>query len=283
MILSSFFWGYALTQVPGGMVAQRWGASRLFAVAMAFCALATLAIPEAARVGGFGFVCGCRVFSGLCQGVVPPIIHTLLAKWVPLQERGIFTSFVYSGGWIGNVIALQSAGQLSDSRFGWPACFYFWGLISLLWALLWFTLGKESPAEHPRIRADEKLYIESSLGVVETTEAVSTPWGSILCSVPVWALLISQCAQAWGFWMLLTKLPTYLDSVLKYKIQEVSSFSVVVLIFVVLRLARPLRILKVPNVEVWTSLSDRTVIINSNSCCCFVRAPKRLYTLNYPA
>lgn len=131
---------------------------------------------------------------------------------------------MYSGGWIGNVIALQSSGQLSSSRFGWPACFYFWGLVSLIWSFLWFVFGKESPAEHPKIRADEKLYIESSLGVVETTEPVSTPWKSILTSVPVWALLTAQCAQAWGFWMLLTKIPTYMDTVLKYKIQDVSYF-----------------------------------------------------------
>ncbi|XP_014231589.1 putative inorganic phosphate cotransporter isoform X2 [Trichogramma pretiosum] len=220
LMLSSFFWGYVLTQIPGGMVAQRWGAQRLYGAAVGLCGLATLAIPIAARYGDYQLVCACRVFCGLCQGVVPPIIHTLLAKWVPLPERGRFTSFVYSGGWVGNVIALQSSGLLAGSLLGWSSCFYFWGSLSLGWAVLWQFAGRESPAEHTEMAFDERLYIESSLGVVETTAPVTTPWRAILTSVPVWALLVTQCSQSWGFWMLLSKIPSYMDKVLHYDIQN---------------------------------------------------------------
>ncbi|XP_058803317.1 putative inorganic phosphate cotransporter [Phymastichus coffea] len=220
LMLSSFFWGYVVTHIPGGMMAQRWGAQRLLGIAIGLCSISTLVIPMAAYYGGYYAVCACRVFCGLCQGVVPPIIHTLLAKWVPLQERGRFTSFVYSGGWVGNVIALQSSGLLSATKMGWPSCFYFWGTISLIVAILCYFFGKESPAEHPGISADEKLYIESSLGVIETTEPMSTPWRHILTSIPVWALLVTQCVQAWGFWLLLSKIPSYMGDVLKYDIQN---------------------------------------------------------------
>ncbi|XP_001607313.2 putative inorganic phosphate cotransporter [Nasonia vitripennis] len=220
LVLSSFFWGYVVTHIPGGMMTQRWGAQRLFGIAMGLCALSTLAIPLAAHYGSYILVICCRVFAGFCQGVVPPVMHTLLGKWVPVQERGRFTSFVYSGGWVGNVIALQSSGLLSASNAGWPSCFYFWGAVALCWSVLWHFYGQESPAEHPNIASDEKLYIESSLGVVETTETVSTPWKSILTSIPVWALLVAQCAQAWGFWMLLSKIPDYMSNVLNYSIQN---------------------------------------------------------------
>ncbi|XP_011506402.1 PREDICTED: putative inorganic phosphate cotransporter [Ceratosolen solmsi marchali] len=220
LVLSSFFWGYVVTQVPGGMMTQRWGAQRLLGISVGLCALATLLIPLAAAYGDYVLVCTCRVFCGLCQGVVPPVLHTLLAKWVPHLERGRFTSFVYSGGWIGNVIALQSSGILAGSAIGWPSCFYFWGVVSLVWSIAWYFLGKESPAEHPGIASDEKIFIESSLGIVETTETISTPWKSILTSVPVWALLIAQCTQAWGFWMLLSKIPSYMHKVLNYDIQR---------------------------------------------------------------
>jgi hypothetical protein len=77
---------------------------------------------------------------------------------------------VYSGGWVGNVIALQSSGILAATTTGWSSCFYFWGVVSLTWAIAWNFLGKESPAEHPSIAPDEQRYIESSLGIVETTE-----------------------------------------------------------------------------------------------------------------
>ena len=91
MILSSFFWGYVVTHIPGGMVAQRWGAQRMLGIAIGLCAISTVAIPVSARYGDYTLVCVCRVFAGLCQGVVPPVMHSLLAKWVPLQERGRFS------------------------------------------------------------------------------------------------------------------------------------------------------------------------------------------------
>ncbi|KAJ8679908.1 hypothetical protein QAD02_015695 [Eretmocerus hayati] len=220
LVISSFFWGYVLTQIPGGMVAQHWGARRLFGTAVGMCGVLTLALPIVSKLGGLSLTIASRVGAGLCQGVVPPILHTLLAKWVPLQERGLFTSFVYSGGWIGNVIAMQSSGLLCGSSLGWPSSFYFWGTIAVLWSLAWYCFGRESPAEHPSIAPDEKLYIESSLGIIETSEPVSTPWKSILSSVPVWALLITQWTQTWGFWLLLSKIPTYMGKVLKYDIQS---------------------------------------------------------------
>lgn len=95
---------------------------------------------------------------------------------------------------------------------------------------------------------DEKQFIEVSLGVTETDEVtinrkfviyfvkncytrlfifylqkLSTPWIAILTSVPVWALLITQSVQNWGFWMLLTKMPSYMNSALGYDIQQASS------------------------------------------------------------
>ncbi|KAG7208911.1 hypothetical protein KM043_015091 [Ampulex compressa] len=220
VILSSFFWGYICTQIPGSMVAQYWGAQRLFSVMLCICGLVTLSVPLAAHYGGWQAVCASRVIAGLCQGTVLPTLHTLLSKWAAIDERGRLSTFVYSGGWIGNVVCLLSSGMLSASRFGWPSCFYFWGGITALCAITFFFLGKESPAEHPNIPLDEKEYIEISLGMAETNEKLSTPWIPILTSLPVWALLIAQAAQNWGFWMLLTKIPSYMASILRHDIQK---------------------------------------------------------------
>ncbi|XP_043470642.1 putative inorganic phosphate cotransporter [Leptopilina heterotoma] len=220
VVLSSFFWGYIWTQIPGGLIAQRWGAKRIYGTCMGVCALVTLLVPFAAFHGGWQAVCACRVISGFCQGVVPPILHNLCAKWVPFPERGTLTTFVYAGGWFGNVFALQSSGVLADSLMGWPSVFYFWGIITLIWSILWLCLGKDSPAEHPSLPLDEREYIEVSLGVTETTEPIPTPWKKIFLSGPVWAIVITQSCQVWGFWMLLTKIPNYLSSVFKFNIKE---------------------------------------------------------------
>lgn len=218
-ILSSFFWGYICTQILGNIIAQHWGAQKVFSTALGINGILTLSVYPAASLG-WEVVCFTRVVAGFCQGTIMPTLHMLLARWSPSEERGRLATFVYSGGWIGNVVCLLSSGFFSASSFGWPSCFYFWGGISVVAATLIFFFVKDSPADHPSIPLDEKEYIEVSLGVTETDEKLSTPWKAILTSVPVWALLVTQLAQNWGFWMLLTKMPSYMNSALGYNIQE---------------------------------------------------------------
>ena len=219
-ILSSFFWGYVCTQVIGSIIAQRWSAQKLYAIAQFVCGLATLLLPAVAHYFDWEAVCASRVIAGLCQGTVLPCLHTLLSKWVPPEERGRMSTFVYAGGWIGNVICLLSSGLLSASTLGWPSCFYIWGALTIISSILFFIIARDSPTEHSSIPLDEKEYIETSLGIVETDEKLSIPWIAMLTSIPTWALLAAQSAQNWGFWMLLTKIPSYMTSVLRFDITQ---------------------------------------------------------------
>lgn len=94
LILSSFFWGYTITQIPGSIIAQRWCAQGLFSVAVFASGLLTLGVPLAAHYGGWQAVCALRMLSGLAQGTVLPSLHTLLSKWSPTEERGRLGEYV---------------------------------------------------------------------------------------------------------------------------------------------------------------------------------------------
>lgn len=87
-ILSSFFWGYVITHIPGGELAQRFGAHKFLCFAVGICGIVTALIPLAATYGGWEAVIVLRVLTGACQGVIPPCMHTILSKWVPVDERG---------------------------------------------------------------------------------------------------------------------------------------------------------------------------------------------------
>lgn len=50
----------------------------------------------------------------------------------------------------------------------------------------------------------------------------STPWGKIFTSMPFISLIIVHCAHNWGFWTLLTKIPSYMKTVLEFDIKQVS-------------------------------------------------------------
>ncbi|XP_039291932.1 sialin [Nilaparvata lugens] len=193
-VLSSFFWGYLLTQIPAGHLAGKYGPKFIVGGAVLTCGVLTLLTPLVATRVGWKALCVLRFLEGL---------------WTQL----------------GTVVTLCGAGLLADS-IGWPSIFYVTGAAAVSCALLWLKAGSDSPAEHSSISAQEKHYIESSLvHSSSSSKSMRVPWKAIATSGPVWALLITHLAQNWGFWTLLTLMPTYINSVLGFNIKSNGSLS----------------------------------------------------------
>lgn len=174
-------------------------------------------------------LCGLRLIEGLCQGVIFPSTHTLLSKWAPVSERAQLATYCYSGSQFGTVVMLSTSGVLASSFMGWPSIFYISGLASGLWAILWLFFGSNSPADYKYISAEERDFIQSSLGHNEPDsendekKSRKTPWGEIFTSMPFYSLAIVHAAHNWGFWTLLTEMPTYMKGVLKFDIKKVNT------------------------------------------------------------
>ncbi|KAG8229382.1 hypothetical protein J437_LFUL000903 [Ladona fulva] len=117
-------------------------------------------------------------------------------------------------------------GWLSSTKgAGWPSTFYLFGAIGLLWTIVWLLFASSSPEDHRWISEKEKNYILNSLGkqrqhVGDGTKHLATPWKEIWTSLPFWAVILAHCGQNWGFWTLLTEMPTYLNSVLHFDLNE---------------------------------------------------------------
>uniref|UniRef100_A0A8D8XYV4 Putative inorganic phosphate cotransporter n=1 Tax=Cacopsylla melanoneura TaxID=428564 RepID=A0A8D8XYV4_9HEMI len=220
-ILSSFFWGYIVTQIPAGMMSEKWGAKWLLAGSMGFCGLCTLLTPLAAIQGGPVVMIITRVAQGLAQGFIFPSINAFMSKWAPPPERARLFSFAFSGCQFGNLITLPAAGLLAHSPLGWPSIFYVSGAAALLWTVAWCYIGANSPARHKFISLEERIYIETSLVHSSTaSSSMKIPWKAILTSMPVWAVVISHFCENWGYWTLLTSMPSYINSVLGFDIKS---------------------------------------------------------------
>ncbi|NXY27152.1 VGLU1 protein, partial [Atrichornis clamosus] len=86
MIHGSFFWGYIVTQIPGGFIAQKFAANRVFGLAIVSTSVLNMLIPSAARAH-VGCVITVRVLQGLVEGVTYPACHGIWSKWAPPLER----------------------------------------------------------------------------------------------------------------------------------------------------------------------------------------------------
>ncbi|KAH8369594.1 hypothetical protein KR093_000239, partial [Drosophila rubida] len=218
LVLSSFFWGYVLTQVPAGVLARKFGAKVTITSGLTVCSLLNVLTPLCAKLGGWKLLCAVRLCEGVCQGVLYPSYHTLISAWVPPKERASLGTYAYVGASFGTIIMLASSGVLA-SMAGWASIFYISGGVGCVWVLAYFQRGASSPTASKNISDDEKMFIEleqtNEVGKSEQpAEKLPTPWLSFFTSPPFLALIATHCASTWGFWTLLTQIPSYMKNVL---------------------------------------------------------------------
>jgi len=85
LILSSFFWGYLWFQLPGGLLADRFGGKRVLGAGVALWSIATFLTPIA--TASFGLLLFMRAALGAGEAVNFPAIHSIAARWTPASER----------------------------------------------------------------------------------------------------------------------------------------------------------------------------------------------------
>lgn len=218
LVLGAFFYGYIITQIPGGWLAEVFGGKKLFGFGVLCTAILTLLTPLAARWNLYVFV-ALRVIEGIGEGVTFPAMNAMWGKWAPLWERSKLLSFTYAGAQLGTVFSMPISGILCKSDFlgGWPSVFYLFGVIGCVWFVVWMLVVHDTPAQHPRISQEEKDYIETSVG---TRQKLKTPWLSIWTSPAVFAICAAHFANNWGFYTMLTCLPTYMKKILHFDVQQ---------------------------------------------------------------
>ncbi|KAF6157727.1 hypothetical protein GIB67_037300 [Kingdonia uniflora] len=222
LIQSSFFWGYLLTQIVGGIWADKIGGKTVLGFGVVWWSIATVLTPIAAKLG-LPFLLTMRAFMGIGEGVAMPAMNNILSKWIPVSERSRSLALVYSGMYLGSVTGLAFSPFLIH-KFGWPSVFYSFGSLGSIWFALWMRKAHSTPQEDPELSAEEKSLI---LGGKVSKEPVKViPWKLILSKGPVWALIVSHFCHNWGTFILLTWMPTYYNQVLKFNLAESGLFCV---------------------------------------------------------
>ncbi|CAH0768421.1 unnamed protein product [Bemisia tabaci] len=211
---SSFYWGYLITQVPGGFLASKYPANKIFGKAVVISSILNLFVPGAIRLHPAILII-VRICQGLVEGVTYPATHGILRHWAPPLERSRLATLAFCGSYAGVVISYPLSGTLV-SAISWQAPFYFYGVCGLIWYCCWLWLTFEKPRFHPTISPRELLYIEKSLG--SSTEQPlptisTTPWNAFFHSMPVYAIMVANFCRSWNFYFLVLSQPTYLHSV----------------------------------------------------------------------
>lgn len=128
-----------------------------------------------------------------------------------------------SGAPFGTIVAMPITGLISASWVGWPISFYVFGGMGFFWVVIWLIFGSNSPSEHKSITEEERNYIESSLNQ-QHKKVIITPWRHIATSLPVWATIVGNFGQNWGYSTLLTEIPNYMNKIMNFDMASVRIF-----------------------------------------------------------
>ncbi|XP_006769440.1 PREDICTED: vesicular glutamate transporter 3 [Myotis davidii] len=225
-IHGSFFWGYIVTQIPGGFISNKFAANRVFGAAIFLTSTLNMFIPSAARVH-YGCVMCVRILQGLVEGVTYPACHGMWSKWAPPLERSRLATTSFCGSYAGAVIAMPLAGVLVQ-YIGWASVFYIYGMFGIIWYMFWLLQAYECPAAHPTISQEERTYIETSIGEganVVSLSKFNTPWKKFFTSLPVYAIIVANFCRSWTFYLLLISQPAYFEEVFGFAISKVGLLS----------------------------------------------------------
>ncbi|XP_050412066.2 sialin isoform X3 [Patella vulgata] len=226
VVLSSYFYGYIVTPLLGGLMAQRFGPKMVILVAMLIANVCNGLTPVGIRYR-VEVVVAIRIIMGISSGIILPSMQVLWSEWATKSEKARLMAVSSSGINLGNVVATGIAGFLCEIPLddGWPFIFYVFTLGTIFWMIFWWFAVYNSPDKHPRISEEEKDYIQHDKVKPSKKKILRVPWFKILTSLPFWALLISHCCHSWFLTLFSNFLPIYMNDVLEYDVTDNGIFS----------------------------------------------------------
>jgi sugar phosphate permease len=212
VIFSAFVWAYAIFQVPGGWLSDRFGARPVLATIVAYWSVMTAA--TAAATGAVSFIV-LRFLFGIGEAGAFPGATRSMQLWYPREERGLVQGLTHSASRLGAAIAPPLVVFIM-SYLGWRSVFYVCGAVGLVWSIWWYLSYRNLPEEHRLVNRAELEHIRGvdSTGAIKEAaierKAASVPWGTLLRSPNMWAIMCAYFTYVYCLWIFLSWLPSYL-------------------------------------------------------------------------
>ncbi|MGA7429114.1 MAG: MFS transporter [Xanthobacteraceae bacterium] len=214
VIFSAFLWSYALFQVPGGWLSDKFGARRVLAGVVTFWSLMTAATGLVAGATSFKIV---RFLFGVGEAGAFPGATRAMQLWYPRSERGFVQGITHSASRAGAALAPPIVLAIM-LNFGWRAAFFICGGIGLLWSIWWALSYRNLPEDHGMVNRTELEHIRGvdasgAINPPQINKQMQVPWGRLLSSGNMWAVMCAYFTYVYCLWIFLSWLTTYLIEV----------------------------------------------------------------------
>lgn len=191
-VFSAFVVGYALFQIPGGWLSDRWGIRIVLMIALIWwsCFTAWTAVAAtsflAAPLGVVGALACVRFFLGVGEAAALPTFNRAVTDWLPRHERGLGIGIAIGGIGIGAAITPPLTAWVMVN-YGWQTAFYLSSALGLGLAAIWWFLAADRPTSHRWHTHHETEALRSPV----PTKQPSIPWRALRHTPSVWWLVLS--------------------------------------------------------------------------------------------
>jgi len=220
-ILSSFRWGYALFQIPGGWLGDRIGPRRALALIVTWWSLFTSATALAWNAPSMAAF---RFLFGVGEAGAFPIATRSLSRWILPGERGFAQGITHAGSRLGAALT-PAIVVLLMGACGWRLPFVAFGAVGLVWAAIWYWYYRDTPLEHAAVNASERNLILSAIGSAQGSSTHSVPWRRILRSSTLWTLSLMYFCYAYCISVYLDWFPKYLHDYRGFDLKHMGMYA----------------------------------------------------------
>jgi MFS family permease len=203
-VFSIFLVAYGVFEIPGGWLGDKIGPRKVLMRVVLMWSFFTAATGWAR---GYASMLVARFFFGVGEAGCFPNLAKAFSNWLPRRERSRAVGLMWlSARWGGAFTPMLVFWVISHTTWRWA--FQIFGVIGIVWAILFFWWFRDDPRKHSSVNDGELVLLE------ETRENCAghalVPWRELLASRSVWLIWIQYMCFGYGWYFYVTWLPTYL-------------------------------------------------------------------------
>jgi MFS transporter, ACS family, glucarate transporter len=224
-IFSAFVVGYALFQIPGGWLGDRWGARLVLTTALvwwsgftAFTAMAPVS-SLAGTVGILGALLMTRFLLGMGEAVALPTFNRAVTDWLPPHERGLGIGIAIGGIGVGAALTPPLTAWIMVN-YGWQTAFYLSALLGIVLSAVWWVIARDRPAQHPWVATNATAGPDPG-----DAPMAAIAWRSLRRTPTVWWLVLSYSCLGYVAYVYLSWFYLYLVTVRGFDVLQGGLFA----------------------------------------------------------
>lgn len=214
-IFSAFAYPYALFQIFGGWMGDRFGPRRTLFWCGIIWATATVLTGLA---GGFLSLFLVRFLLGIGEGATFPTATRAMQYWTAPGQRGFAQGITHSFARLGNAITPPIVAAVTEA-FTWRGSFVILGLVSFIWVIAWVWYFRDEPKDHPAITPEELAILPAR----RPGPRPSAPLGPLFKRM--WPVTLTYFCYGWTLWLYLNWLPLFFLNNYKIDIKQSAIFA----------------------------------------------------------